>query len=149
MSIPDIDIGTDTDTDILIAGRVARQEAFDRNRDGRVASMRWTRGPPDQERRTWLNKSLSDSSQSSITRIDARSRSLIAMSPSDPTVEPMEHGIERIPSSGTGISRYRHPVPSSGTGSVLEASSTIPGPPFNPMPVIQNWMTVSSTGYRS
>ena len=69
MSIPDIDIGTDTDTDILFAGRVARREAFDRNCDGRVASMRWTRGPPDQERRTWLNKSLSDSSQPSITRI--------------------------------------------------------------------------------
>ena len=161
--------------------------------------MRWTRGPPDQERRTWLNKILSDSSQPSITRIitaeitsnrwtsrdittagsksNGRSepkclfinasrpliydrtiirrrrrfvnRCAIAMSPSDPTVEPMEHGIGRIPSSGTGISRYRHPVPSSGTGSVLEASSTAPGPPFNPIPVIQNWMTVSGTGYRS
>ena len=69
MSIPDIDIGTDIDTNILFAGCVARREAFDRNRDGRVASMRWTRGPPDQEKRTWLNKSLSDSSQPSITRI--------------------------------------------------------------------------------
>ena len=65
--MPDIDIGTDTD--ILFVGRVARREAFDRNRDGRVASMRWTRGPPDQERRTWLHKSLSDSSQPLITRI--------------------------------------------------------------------------------
>ena len=70
----------------------------------------------------------------------------------------MEDGIRIIPSSGTGISRYRHPVPSSGTrsvleasgtGSVLEASSTAPGPPFNPIPVIQNWMRVSGTGYRS
>ena len=61
----------------------------------------------------------------------------------------MEDGIGRIPSSGTGISRYRHPVPSSGTGSVLEASSTAPGPPFNSIPVIQNCMTVSGTGYRS
>ena len=69
MSIPDIDIGTVTDTDILFAGRVARREVFYRNRDGRVASMRWTRGPPDQERHMWLNKSLSDSSQPSITRI--------------------------------------------------------------------------------
>ena len=46
----------------------------------------------------------------------------------------MEHGIGRIPSSGTSISRYRHPVPSSGTGSVLEASSTTPELPFNPNP---------------
>ena len=61
--------GTKSPFDFLFAGRVARREAFDRNRNGCVASMRWTRGPPDQERRTWLNKSLSDSSQPSITRI--------------------------------------------------------------------------------
>ena len=60
----------------------------------------------------------------------------------------MEDGFGRIPSSGTGISRYRHPVPSSGTGSVLEASSTAPELPFIPIPVIQFWMTVSGTGYR-
>ena len=36
--------------------------------------------------------------------------------------------------------QYRHPVP--------EASSTAPELPFNLIPVIQNWMTVSGTGYR-
>ena len=35
----------------------------------RVASMRWTRGPPDQERHTWLNRDLSDSSQPLISWI--------------------------------------------------------------------------------
>ena len=60
----------------------------------------------------------------------------------------MEHGIGRIPAFGTGISRYRHPVPSSDTGSVLEASSTAPELPFKPIPIIQNWMTVLGTGYR-
>ena len=54
----------------------------------------------------------------------------------------------RISSSGTGISRYRHPILSSGTGSVLEASSTASKLHFNPISVIQNWMTVSGTGYR-
>ena len=41
-----------------------------------------------------------------------------------------QHGIGRIPSSGTGISRYHHTVPSSGTGSVLDPSNTAPGPPL-------------------
>ena len=61
--------GTKVPSISYFAGRVARREAFDRNCNGRVASMRWTRGPPDQERRMWLNKILSDSSQPSITRI--------------------------------------------------------------------------------
>ena len=55
--------------DFLFIGHVARREALDRNRDERVASMRWTQGPPDQERRKWLNKNLSDSSQPLISRI--------------------------------------------------------------------------------
>ena len=42
---------------------------LDRNRDECVASMLGTRGPPDQERSTWLNKDLSDSSQPLISRI--------------------------------------------------------------------------------
>ena len=47
------------------------------------------------------------------------------------------------------VIRYWYlPIPSSGTGSVLEASSTAPELPFIPIPVIQNWMTVSGTGYR-
>ena len=32
---------------ILIARRVARYGASDGNRDERITSMRWTRGPPD------------------------------------------------------------------------------------------------------
>ena len=48
---------------------MATFRTLDRNRDERVASIRWTQGPPDQERRMGLNKDLSDSSQPLISRI--------------------------------------------------------------------------------
>ena len=62
------------------------------------------------------------------------------------------HCARGLPSSGPSSStviQYRHLVPSFGTGSVLLASSTAPELHSNPIPVIQNWMTVSSTEYQS